>query len=102
MFNAGYTASGIAGLQHEGGTGRRAMFSDMVEDLGGSLEAFYYAFGPDDLIIIAELPDEASAVAMSMEISKAGAISVRTVVLVSPETIDRAGTMEVNYRAPGA
>ncbi len=101
MFNAGYTSAGIEGLQREGGTGRRAMFSAMVEKLGGSLESFYYAFGPDDLIIIADLPDEESAVAVSMEIAKAGAIGIRTVVLIPPETIDRAGEMQVDYRAPG-
>ncbi|MXX99419.1 MAG: GYD domain-containing protein [Chloroflexi bacterium] len=102
LFSAGYTTAGIEGLQREGGTGRKAMFSAMIEKLGGSLEAFYYAFGPDDLIMIADLPDDESAVAMSMEVAKAGAIGIRTVVLVSPETLDRAGNIEVDYRVPGA
>lgn len=101
LFSAGYTTAGIEGLQREGGTGRRAMFSAMIEKLGGSLEAFYYAFGPDDLIMIADLPDDESAVAMSMEVAKAGAVGIRTVVLVSPETLDRAGNIEVDYRVPG-
>ena len=102
LFNAGYTSAGIGGLQREGGTGRKAMFSAMIEKLGGSLESFYYAFGPDDLILIADLPDNESAVALSMEISKAGAIGIRTVVLIPPETIDQAGNIEVDYRVPGA
>ena len=102
LFNAGYTSAGIEGLQREGGTGRKAMFSAMIEKLGGSLEAFYYAFGPDDLIIIADLPDDESALAVSMEIAKAGAIGIRTVVLIPPETIDRAGDIQVDYRVPGA
>ena len=72
MFNAGYTASGIEGLQREGGTGRRAMFAAMIEKLGGNLEVFYYAFGPNDLVIIADLPDDESAAAVSMEIAKSG------------------------------
>ena len=54
------------------------------------------------MVIIADLPDDASAVAVSMEVAKAGAISFRTVVLVPPETIDRAGEISVGYRAPGA
>ncbi len=102
MFNAGYTASGIEGLQREGGTGRRAMFAAMIEKLGGNLEVFYYAFGPNDLVIIADLPDDESAAAVSMEIAKAGAVQIGTVVLITPETMDRAGDIAVDYRVPGA
>ena len=40
MFTADYTPSGIEGLQSEGGTGRRAVFADMIEGLGGTMEAF--------------------------------------------------------------
>lgn len=101
LFTADYTAAGIAGLQREGGSGRRAMFEQMFADLGGSMEAFYYAFGADDLYIIADLPDNASAVAASMEVAKAGAISFRAVVLVPPETVDEAASKSVNYRTPG-
>ena len=102
LFTADYTPSGIAGLQKEGGTGRRDMFAAMFEGLGGSMESFYYGFGGDDLYIIADLPDDASAVAASMEVAKAGAISFRAVVLVTPETVDEAAVKTVNYRAPGA
>ena len=102
LFTADYTPSGIAGLQKEGGTGRRDMFAAMFEGLGGSMESFYYGFGGDDLYIIADLPDDASAVAASMEVGKAGTISFRAVVLVTPETVDEAAGKTVNYRAPGA
>ena len=37
-----------------------------------------------------------------MEVAKAGAISFRAVVLVTPETVDEAAGKTVNYRAPGA
>ena len=102
MFSAGYTTAGIEGLRREGGTGRRSMFSGMIEKLGGNLEAFYYAFGQDDLIFIADLPNDESAIALSLEVSKAGAINVRTVVLIPPESMDRAGNIDIEYRLPGA
>ena len=102
LFTADYTPSGTEGLQREGGTGRRAMFADMIKGLGGTMEAFYYAFGADDLYIIADLPNDASAVALSMEVAKAGAISFRAVVLVPAETVDEARGKTVSYRAPGA
>ncbi len=101
LFQADYTPEGIAGLQREGGTGRRAMFERMFAELGGTLEAFYYAFGVDDFYMIVDLPDDASAVAASMVVSAAGAISFRATVLVTPETVDEATRRTVNYRSPG-
>ena len=102
LFQADYTAEGIAGLRREGGTGRRAMFEGMFAEMGGSLEAFYYAFGADDLYMIVDLPDEASAVAASMAVASSGAISLKATVLVAPETVDEATRRTVNYRSPGA
>ena len=101
LFTADYTAAGIAGLQKEGGTSRRDMFAAMFEELGGSMESFYYGFGGDDLYIIVDLPDDASAVAASMEVAKAGAISFRATVLLTAETVDEACNKPVTYRAPG-
>ena len=101
LFQADYTPEGIAGLQREGGTGHRAMFERMFAEMGGTLEAFYYAFGADDLYMIVDLPDDASAVAASMVVSSAGAISFKATVLVTPETVDEATQRTVNYRSPG-
>lgn len=102
LFQADYTAEGLAGLHREGGTGRRAMFERMFADMGGTLEAFYYAFGADDLYMIVDLPDDASAVAASMVVTSAGAISFKATVLVTPETIDEATRRTVTYRPPGS
>ena len=102
LFTAGYTVSGAKGLLSEGGSGRRAMFQQLFADLGGSMEVFYYGFGADDLYIIADLPDDASATAAALTIGSAGAIGIRTTVLITPETVDQAARKTVNYRAPGA
>ena len=102
LFQADYTPEGIEGLQREGGTGRRAMFERMFAEMGGTLEAFYYAFGDDDLYMIVDLPDDASAVAASMVVSSVGAIILKATVLVTPETVDEASKRTVNYRPPGA
>lgn len=102
LFTANYTPSGAQGLLSEGGTGRRAMFQQMFEGLGGSMECFYYGFGADDLYIIADLPDDASATAASLTVGSVGAIGVRTTVLITPETVDEARGKSVNYRPPGA
>ena len=102
LFQADYTPEGIAGLLSEGGTGRRAMFEQMFAELGGTLEAFYYAFGGADLLIIFDLPDPATAAAISLAITAGGALSISTVQLITPEEIDEAVRKTVNYRPPGA
>jgi uncharacterized protein with GYD domain len=37
---------------------------------GGRLEAFYLAFGEHDCVLLADLPDNASATAFSLTVSK--------------------------------
>ena len=72
----------------------------MVDSLGGNMEACYYAFGDDDLYIIAELPDDAAAAALSLKASAAGGITVKTTVLLDPSVIDDATKREVSYSPP--
>ena len=101
LYRTSYTQDGVAGLIREGGTGRRDALRHTVEGLGGTLEGFYYAFGDDDLLLIADLPDEESATALSLFVSAAGALTVSCTVLMEPETIDAAVSKSVAYRKPG-
>ena len=101
LLSANYNQSGLKGLLAEGGSSRRAALTKSVESLGGTLEALYYAFGETDLYAIADLPDDASAAAFSLQISAAGAIDVNITVLVTPETVDEAAKKELSYRPPG-
>ena len=48
MFRASLSPEGVAGLLKEGGTARRDVVQKAVETLGGTLEAFYFAFGASD------------------------------------------------------
>ena len=102
LWNVSYTAEGARGLAEEGGTGRRAAITDMLESVGGTIEAFYYALGSDDLIVIADLPDNVSAAALSLVTAAGGGARSRTTVLVTPEEIDEAGRRSVTYRPPGS
>ncbi|MEI6209243.1 MAG: GYD domain-containing protein [Desulfuromonadales bacterium] len=73
----------------------------MVKGVGGTLESFYYAFGEFDLVVIVDLPDNASAAALSLTISSSGASKIKTTVLLTPEEIDQASKMSIHYRPPG-
>ena len=102
LINANYTHSGIQGLLTEGGTRRKAALAASVESVGGNLESMYYALGTTDAVLIADLPDVESAVALSMRIRAAGALDVSLTQLVEPAAIDVAAQKEVSYRRPGA
>ena len=76
----------------------------LFEGMGGKLESFDYAFGDYDAVIIAELPDNVSMVALSMAVSASGAVgSIKTTVLIpvneAVEGMRKAGT--AGYRPPG-
>ena len=102
LFQVSYTASGTEGLLKEGGTSRRSMIEQVIKKLGGSLKAFYYAFGDVDVFVIADLPNDATAAALSLSVSSRGTVTIKTTSLISPETIDEATKIDVGYRPAGA
>lgn len=101
MTIANYTAEGARGLMKEGGTSRRATVEKAIAALGGKMESFYYAFGDNDAYVVSDVPDHASALAVSLAVNASGAVTAKTVVLVTPEEVDAATKKTVAYRAPG-
>ena len=95
-----YTPGGIKGLVKEGGTARRAAVQKMLENLGGRLEGFYFAFGENDAYVISEGPDNATAAAISLAITT-GAIRTKTIVLLTPEEVDQAVRIPIDYQPAG-
>jgi uncharacterized protein with GYD domain len=101
LYQASYTAEGAKGLVRDGGTARRAAIAKMAESLGGKLEAFYFAFGDVDVYAVVEVPDHVSAAAAALAVAQGGGATIKTVVLISPEDMDKAAKKAVDYRAPG-
>jgi len=102
MIQASYTQSGVKGLLKEGGSSRRDAIAGLLGSLGGSLEGFYFAFGENDVFVIADLPDNVTAAAIGLTVAGAGAVTSKTVVLLTPEEVDAATKKSVDYRPPGA
>jgi uncharacterized protein with GYD domain len=101
LYQATYTGEGTKGLLKDGGSKRRAAVEEMAKALGGKVEAFYYAFGDPDVFVIVDVPDQASAAAVSLAVNASGAVHLRTTVLMTPEEMDAAAKKTVQYRAPG-
>ena len=102
LIEGTYAAEGARGLLKQGGTSRHAQIKAMIESLGGSLEAFYWAFGDTDFYVIADLPDKATAAAVGLTVGASGAVRTRTTVLLTPDEIDQAKGKTIDYKAPGA
>lgn len=102
LVRASYTDEGAKGVQSAGGTSRRDAVAKMAEGLGGSLESFYFAFGETDAYVVLDLPDNRSAAAASIAVNAAGGATSEVVVLLTPEDIDAAARLSVDYRAPGS
>jgi len=101
MVEASYTAEGLKGLHKDKSSGRRAAVAKAVESLGGKLEAYYFALGEHDVVVIADLPDTVSATALALAASGTGMVRTKTTVLLTVEETDKALQKKVAYKGPG-
>lgn len=103
LFEATYSAEGLTGLVADGAAKRQRDVKTAFKSLGGKVETFYLSFGNADAIVIADLPDNASAAAASIMATSAGTARVRTTPLLTMAEADAAiaKLAEAKYRPPG-
>jgi uncharacterized protein with GYD domain len=81
MVQASYTQQAIASLIKQP-QNRSEVVRKAIEKLGGKLVGLWLSFGDQDVVVIAELPDNVSAAAMSLAVAGGGALrSSKTTVL---------------------
>ena len=101
LISGSYTAEGAKGLLTEGGSGRKAAVQKALEGLGGKLDALYYTFGDNDVIVICDVPDVASGLALSIVANASGTVNISSTPLISVEEVDAACKKTPNFRAAG-
>jgi len=102
LIKASYSTEGIKGVLSGGGSAREAAIGKLVSGVGGSLESCYFAFGSDDIYIIADIPSQTAAVAIAGTVGSTGAVSkYETIVLLTPAEVDEARNIAVDYAPPG-
>lgn len=101
LIQASYTPEGTKGLLEEGASGRRAAVEQLVTGLGGEVEAMYFTFGQDDIVLILDFPDPVSMAAVSLAVKAGGALHTRATPLLTLDEIDEAARRKVAFRAPG-
>jgi uncharacterized protein with GYD domain len=96
-----YTGEGLKGLAKEGGSKRREVIEQLVNIMGGKLEAYYFCYGEYDGIAIVDGRDMVSHIAGILAINGSGLVKTKTTVLITPEEIDQAVKKIPTYRPPG-
>lgn len=89
MIQVAYTAEAWANLVKNPQDRIKAV-TPAVEKLGGKVEVGYLAFGEYDIVVIVEMPDNASAAALAIAFSAGGALKAAktTPLLTTQEGID--------------
>lgn len=101
LYQASYTAEGLKGLKKDTASGRKAAVQKYVKSLGGKLEAMYFSFGKDDIILICDLPNNSVAASVAATTGGSGAVRIRTTPLLTIEEADKALATRGKYQAPG-
>ena len=76
----------------------------LAESVGGRLESFYFCFGKDDFVAIADVPDNVSAAALAIAVSSSQAFRhLRSTPLLTTKEIVEAAKKagKATYKAPG-
>ena len=83
MYEVAYTPEAWAALV-EKPQDRIEAIRPAVRKLGGKIETAYFAFGDYDLVLIANMPDNVSAAALSLAASAGGSLkAIRTTPLMT-------------------
>ena len=101
LISGSYTEEGLKGLLKDGGTKRMEATKQAVESLGGKLEAFYFAYGDNDVYFIADQPATANVIGGILVANASGSVKLKTTVLITPEEVDQAVKKSMDWRPPG-
>lgn len=101
MVQATLTGDGMKGVEKDTAAGRKKIVTKAIEGLGGKVEAFYFALGDYDVVVVVDMPDIVAAAAMSMHVSDSGLVRTKTTALLTTDEADQAIKKKVAYRAPG-
>lgn len=101
LFHGSYASEGYKGLLSEGGSVRIDGARQALQSVGGSLEAFYYSNDEQDFYIIVNLPNHVSSTAITLAGNASGTFRNRAGAHLTPEEMDQAVKMKVDFRPPG-
>ncbi len=78
-----YTQDGIGAIKHS--PKRLNVVKSLAKKLGGKLTKFYLTMGDHDIVVVYDMPDEATAAKFLLSVGSTGAVRTKTLVAF-PET----------------
>lgn len=101
LVQGSYSGQGLTGVMKEGGTSRMNAAKQIVAEVGGAVEAFYFCFGADDFVCILDLPSNVDMTTVALTAMSNGEIRSRVTVLLTPDEVDQAAKKKEFFRPPG-
>jgi len=101
LIQGSYTSEGLKGLAKDKASGRKAAVQAALKSVKGKVESFYYAFGPDDVVLIVDAPDNIAIASISLRASSTGLVNIRTTPLLTIDEVDQALEVAINFRGAG-
>jgi uncharacterized protein with GYD domain len=102
LWTAEYSPQGAGGAIKDGGTGRQKAIEGLVASVGGSLDACYFSGNGTGVVLIVDIPDQASSTAVLYTIQASGATSNTSVTpLLTAAEVDAAMKLSPAYTPPG-
>jgi uncharacterized protein with GYD domain len=101
LITGSYTADGAKGLIKDGGSKRVQAVTSALKGAGVTIDAFYFALGDHDVVLIVDAPDHAAITAVALATNSSGAVRLSTTVLLTPAEVDAATKKSVTYTPPG-
>ena len=91
LYQASYSGAAIKTLV-ENPQDRTGAAKAAIEANGGTMIGAWMAFGSDDLVVVADMPDDASMAAVALAVSATGAIEGGSDTHRSPKRMPASGT----------
>lgn len=101
LYTGEYTPEGLEGSLDEGFAAREAYVRQTIESMGGTVEAFYWSYGVNDVVIVVDAPASV-AIAFAMVVSSQDdSVHLETTPLLTAAEMDEARALLPDYRSPG-
>ncbi|TAJ94300.1 MAG: GYD domain-containing protein [Gammaproteobacteria bacterium] len=85
IMSVKYTSKSLKGISGK----RTDEATELLKEHGGELKAGYALLGDTDLVLVVELPDNASAMKASVALSRLLAVSINTAPAMSIKEFDK-------------
>jgi uncharacterized protein with GYD domain len=88
LYLGKYTSTGLKGVLTEGGTAREVATRAAIESVGGQVHSYGFLQGEHDFYVLADMPDDGTAITPSLVAGSSGTVSVTSTRVFSATELD--------------